>query len=140
MHYGRLEPLRLAGGAGGDVLWRTRSQAGQGWGTGMTLRSAVRWMLGASVAGLLAACGIGHGTLGNDPGTESDASTVTWTDGQPAIFINCKTPGGCQSRAVAICNATGGDYTVLRMQNMPTRGDMTQVRGPASVVIRCGNK
>jgi hypothetical protein len=24
------------------------------------------------------------------------------------------------------------------MENMPTRGDMAQIRGPASVVIRCG--
>lgn len=89
-------------------------------------------------AGLVAACAIGKGTLGNDPATESQASTVTWSDGQPAISISCKTPGGCQSRAVALCNATGGDYTVLQMDNMPTRGDMTVVRGSASVVIRCG--
>jgi hypothetical protein len=103
----------------------------------MTLRSTVRWMLGVGIAGLVAACGIGKGTLGSDPATESEASTITWTDGQPALSISCKTPGGCQSRAVALCTATGGDYTVLKMNNMPTEGDMSQVRGPASVVIRC---
>ena len=104
---------------------------------GMTLRSTVRWMLGVGIAGLVAACGIGTGTLGNDPGTESQASTVTWSDGQPALSISCQTPGGCQSRAVALCGKTSGDYTVLKMENMPTRGDMSEVRGPASVVIRC---
>ena len=104
---------------------------------GMTLRSTVRWMLCVGIAGLVAACGIGKGTLGNDPATESQASTVTWSDGQPAISINCKTPGGCQSRAVAVCNATGGNYTVLNMDNMPTRGDLGDMRGAASVVIRC---
>src|SRR3990167_4992622 len=107
------------------------------WGAGMTLRSTVRWMLGVGIAGLVAACGIGKGTLGSDPATESQASTITWTDGQPALSISCKTPGGCQSRAVALCTATGGDYTVLKMNKMPTEGDMSQVRGPASVVIRC---
>ena len=64
--------------------------------------------------------------------------TITWTDGKPALQINCEIPGGCQTRAVAMCNKTNGDYTVLKMDNMPTRGDMTEVRGPASVVIRCG--
>jgi len=104
---------------------------------GMTLRSTVRWMLGMGIAGLVAACAIGKGTLGDDPATESQASTITWSDGQPAISINCKTPGGCQSRAVALCNATAGNYTVLKMDNMPTRGDLGDVRGPGSVVVRC---
>jgi hypothetical protein len=103
----------------------------------MTLRSTVRWMLGMGIAGLVAACGIGKGTLGNDPATESQASAVTWSDGQPALAISCKTPGGCQSRAVALCNATAGNYTVLKMDNMPTLGELGDVRGAGSVVIRC---
>ena len=102
------------------------------------MRSAVRLMLSMGIAGLVAACGPGMGALGNDPVTESQASTVTWSDGQPAVAINCQTPGGCETRAVALCEKTNGDFTVLKMVNMPTRGDMTQVRGPASVVIRCG--
>jgi hypothetical protein len=32
----------------------------------------------------------------------------------------------------------GSNYTVLKMDNMPTRGDATVVRGSASVVVRCG--
>ena len=103
----------------------------------MVLRSTVRWMLVAGTAALVSACAIGKSSLGDDPATESQASSVTWTDGQPAVSINCKTPGGCQSRAVAVCNATRGNYTVLKMDNMPTRGDMSELRGPASVVIRC---
>jgi hypothetical protein len=37
-----------------------------------------------------------------------------------------------------MCNSTGGNYVTLKMENMPTRGDMAEIRGPASVVIRCG--
>jgi len=40
-----------------------------------------------------------------------------------------------RGHVVAMCK--GPNYTVLSMENMPTRGDMTMVRGPASVVIRC---
>ena len=105
----------------------------------MNSRSTVRSMLVLSIAGLATACAIGRGTLGDDPSTESQASSITWSDGKPALSINCKTPGGCQSRAVALCGKTSGDYTVLKMDNMPTRGDMSEVRGPASVVIRCSN-
>ncbi len=103
----------------------------------MISRSTVRWMLVLGIAGLTTACAVGKSALGDDPSTESQASSVTWTDGRPAISINCKTPGGCQSRAVAVCNSTRGNYTVLKMENMPTRGDMSELRGPASVVIRC---
>jgi len=58
-------------------------------------------------------------------------------DGQRGhpISISCEQPGGCQTRAVAMCK--GPNYTVLNMENMPTRGDMTMVRGAASIVIRC---
>lgn len=105
----------------------------------MISRSTVRWMLVLSIAGLATACAIGKSTLGDDPSTESQALAVTWTDGRPAISIDCKTPGGCQSRAVAVCNSTRGNYTVLKMENMPTEGDMSQLRGAASVVIRCGS-
>lgn len=105
----------------------------------MISRSTVRWMLVVGIAALVTACSVGKGTMGNDPATESQASTITWSDGKPAVSISCKTPGGCQSRAVAVCGKTAGDYTVLKMENMPTRGDMTEVRGPASVVIRCSN-
>lgn len=104
----------------------------------MTTRSTMRWMFAVGIAGLVAACGMAKGTPGEDPRTESNATQVTWTDGKPAIAISCKEPGGCQTRAVAMCNSTGGNYTTLKMENMPSRGDMTTLRGAASVVIRCG--
>jgi hypothetical protein len=105
----------------------------------MVSRSTVHWMLGVGIAAFLAGCGVGKTALGDDPATESQASAVTWSDGKPAVSITCKTPGGCQARAVAVCNSTRGNYTVLNMDNMPTRGDMTQVRGSASVVVRCSS-
>lgn len=104
----------------------------------MTARSMVQWTFVVGIAGLLAGCGMAKGTPGEDPRTETNATQVTWTDGKPAIAISCKEPGACQTRAVAMCNSSGGNYTTLKMENMPTRGDMTSVRGAASVVIRCG--
>ena len=68
------------------------------------------------------------GTRSGDP----DAATlVTWFDGRSAISIECDLPGSCQSRAIAMCN--GPNYTVLKSDNMPTRGNATSVRGAASV-------
>lgn len=104
----------------------------------MFARSTVRWVFCLGIAGLVAACGAGMSTPGEDPETKSTASIVTWTDGKEAIAINCREPGGCQTRSVAMCRSTGGLFTVLQMENMPTRGDMTSVRGAGSVVIRCG--
>jgi hypothetical protein len=43
-------------------------------------------------------------------------------------------PGGCQQRALAMCK---GNYTTLNMDNMPTRGDASVVRGQGTVVVRC---
>jgi len=92
-------------------------------------------MLVLGIAGVAAACATARSSkLGTESDTRTTATQVTWTDGKPAISINCDSPGGCQTRAIAIC---GDNYTVLKMENMPTRGDATVVRGPASVVVRC---
>ena len=101
----------------------------------MISRSMVRWTLVLGIAGAAVACANAGSTLGNDPSSRTTATMVTWSDGKPAISISCDLPGGCQTRAVAMCK--GPNYTVLSMENMPTRGDMTSVRGAASVVIRC---
>ena len=101
----------------------------------MISRSMVRWTLGLCIAGAATACANASSTPGNDPSSRTTASIVTWSDGKPAISINCDLPQSCQPRAVAMCK--GPNYTVLNMENMPTRGDMTSVRGPASVVVRC---
>ena len=41
-------------------------------------------------------------------------------------------------RSIQMCNSSLGNYQVLKSENMPTTGDARDVRGPASVVIRCG--
>ena len=68
----------------------------------------------------------------------SSVETVTWGDGKAAYSIRCDAPGGCMQRAIQMCNSTQGNYQVLKSENMPTTGDQRDVRGPASVVIRCG--
>jgi hypothetical protein len=100
-------------------------------------RATLRCLLGLAVAGLAAACGDARTTPGNDPMTRTEAKTVTWSDGKQAYQINCQMPGDCQNRAIALCRESHGNYNVLSMDNMPTRGDATVVRGPASVVVRC---
>jgi hypothetical protein len=68
----------------------------------------------------------------------SSVETVTWGDGKGAFSIRCDAPGGCMQRAIQVCNSTMGNYQVLKSENMPTPGDVRDVRGPAAVVIRCG--
>lgn len=101
----------------------------------MISRATVRWILSVGIAAMAAACADGKSTPGNDPETRTTATNVTWSDGKPAISISCDIPQSCQSRALAMCK--GPNYAVLNMDNMPTRGDATTVRGPASVVVRC---
>ena len=108
----------------------------------MMSRPTLRWMLGPvcaglACAGLVAACGDARTTPGSDRMTDTQAKTITWSDGKPAIQINCNMPGDCQNRAIAMCRESRGNYTVLAMDNMPTRGDAATVRGPASVTVRC---
>jgi hypothetical protein len=100
----------------------------------MVVRPTVRWILVFGLTGLAVACADPKSTPGTDPETRSTATLITWTDGKPASIV-CDLPGGCQTRALAMCK--GGNYTVLKMDNMPTRGDLTVVRGPGSVVVRC---
>jgi hypothetical protein len=101
----------------------------------MMAHRAVHWALGMSIAALAVACADPKSTAGRDDSTRSTATMVTWSDGKPAISIQCDLPGGCQQRAQAMCS--GGNYSVLSMDNMPTRGDLTTTRGPASTVVRC---
>jgi hypothetical protein len=100
----------------------------------MVSRTTVGWMLALGLAAVTAACGTGMKTPGTDRETDSTATIVKWTDGQDAIRITCALPGGCQTRALAMCK---GKFTPLSMDNMPTRGDMSDVRGQATVVVRC---
>ncbi len=88
-------------------------------------RSTIRWTFVLGIASLAVACADAKSTPGTDPDSRSTATMVTGADGKPAIPISCDIPGRC------------GNYAVLKMDNMPTRGDATVVRGPGSVVVRC---
>ena len=101
----------------------------------MVSRTTIRWMLVLGLAVLAAACADPKTMPGPDPSSDTNATMVTWNDGKPAIQITCGMPGGCQNRALAMCK---GNYTVLNMENMPTRGDASVVRGTGTVVVRCG--
>jgi hypothetical protein len=100
----------------------------------MVSRATFRWVLVLGMAALAAACTDPNRAPGPDPSSDTDAKMVTWTDGKQAIQITCGMPGGCQNRALAMCK---GNYTVLNMDNMPTRGDASMVRGRGTVVVRC---
>jgi len=89
--------------------------------------------LGAALG--LAACGP-SATTGPDRASGSNATAITWSDGQPAYSISCTVPGGCQQRALAMCNQ--GKYTTLKSEHMPIAGTARYDQGPPSVVIRCG--
>ena len=103
--------------------------------------------LSAMAAGvaLASACMQDNGTPASST-TEirSSVETLTWSDGKPAYSVSCDAPGGCMQRSIQLCNSTFGNYQVLRSPNMPMRGmpmmigDARDVRGSASVVIRCG--
>ena len=100
----------------------------------MVLRASARWMVVLGMTVLAAACTNPRTSPGQDPGSDTNATMITWTDGKQAIQITCGMPGGCQNRALAMCK---GNYTTLNMENMPTRGDASVVRGTGTVVVRC---
>jgi hypothetical protein len=85
------------------------------------------------LAVLLTACGAPVTESGAD--LSSDASIVTWKDGQPAYAISCGLPGACQTRSQALCYK--GAYQVLDMQGMPSAGTQFEYLGPSSAVVRC---
>ena len=100
----------------------------------MVSRATARWFVVLGMGVLAAACTQPATAPGPDPGSDTNATMITWTDGKQAIQITCGMPGGCQNRALAMCK---GNYTTLSMDNMPTRGDASVVRGAGKVVVRC---
>jgi hypothetical protein len=100
----------------------------------MVSRATARWIVILGMAGLSVACTAAMRTPGPDARSGTDAKMITWSDGKEAIQITCGMPGGCGSRADAMCN---GRYTTLSMDNMPSRGDASVVRGTGTVVVRC---
>jgi hypothetical protein len=103
----------------------------------MTLQStAFKTIIFIGLVGVAGACTTPT-TTGSDRRTRSETSNVTWTDGKPAYAISCEDPGGCQERALALCS--GGNYTTLKSENMPTVGAARAPLGKPSVVVRCGS-
>lgn len=100
----------------------------------MVSRATARWIVILGMTGLSAACTAAMRTPGPDARSDTNATMITWTDGNQAIQITCGMAGGCQNRAIAMCN---GRYATLSMENMPTRGDASFVRGTGTVVVRC---
>jgi len=100
----------------------------------MVSRALARWIVVLGVALVAAACADPKTAPGFDRSSDTNATMITWTDGKQAIQITCGMPGGCQQRALAMCK---GNYTTLNMDNMPTRGDASVVRGQGTVVVRC---
>lgn len=96
--------------------------------------ASARWILALGMILLVAACTTPSTVPGPDPRSDTTATMITWTDGKEAIRITCGMAGGCQNRALAMCK---GNYTTLNMENMPTRGDASVVRGTGTVVVRC---
>ncbi|MFI5002273.1 MAG: hypothetical protein ACHQK9_20510, partial [Reyranellales bacterium] len=74
----------------------------------MISQSTFRWMVVVGAALVVASCSAPRATTGADPGTGTNATTVNWSDGKPAYAISCDIPGGCQTRALAMCN--NGSY------------------------------
>ena len=105
----------------------------------MITRSSLGFLLVMGVLVLAAGCAKdGAAPVGGATEIQSSVETITWTDGKAAYSIRCDAPGGCQQRAIQMCNSSFGNYQVLKSDNMPTAGDARSVRGPAAVVIRCG--
>lgn len=100
----------------------------------MSRQSTTAWALGGILALLAVACAP-SAVMGPDANTGSEASSVTWQDGNAAVAISCSVPQGCNQRALAVCKQ--GTYKVLKSENMDTAGNVLAVKGKPSVVIRC---
>jgi hypothetical protein len=96
----------------------------------------LHWIAGIALLSAVVGCSTPSAALGPDRATRSDASAVTWTDGQPAYAIKCEAASGCQSRTAALCNH--GPSTLLSSENLPTAGSARAALGQPSVVVRCG--
>ena len=102
----------------------------------MNRKPTLYWMASIALLTFTAACATPNAAVGPDRATGSEASMITWTDGQPAYSIKCEASSGCQTRAAALCN--NGPSKILASENLPTAGNARAALGQPSVVIRCG--
>ena len=102
----------------------------------MATRPMVRRAFAVCGATLAVACADdAKSRPGPDPETGTTASVVTWSDGKPAVSIDCQLPGDCRNRAFALCR--GGTYAVLKTDTMGTAGDPRVVPDRTTTVVRC---
>ncbi|TAJ35033.1 MAG: hypothetical protein EPO67_05410 [Reyranella sp.] len=93
----------------------------------MTLRPLLRATALLATGFALSACAAYKSGMGIDPLSHSEAELVTWSDGQPAVEIQCLEARGCGQRARAICMPRG--LKVLKRAVEAT---------PPAVIVRCG--
>lgn len=90
----------------------------------------------ACLAGFaLAGCAAYSSEMGPDALSNSEASRVTWTDGDPAIAIQCLQARGCSQRARAMCRL--GSLKVLRRQGLSPADESEAAPHAPSVIVRC---
>ena len=75
-------------------------------------------------------------------GQRSQLATPTprWSPG-PTASRPSRSPAACRAAArAAPWRCARANYTMLNMENMPTRGDASVVRGTGTVVVRCAGR
>lgn len=92
----------------------------------MAFRPLLCTLVVAATGVAFASCTAYRSDMGPDPLSGSDARMVTWSDGQPAVAIECTESRGCSQRARAVCMP--GSPKVLKRAVEAI---------PLSVVVRC---
>lgn len=105
----------------------------------MTHLALIRTIAAMATGLALAGCAAYQSGMGPDPLSHSEAHAVMWSDGAPAVEIQCLEARGCGQRARAICMPRG--LKVLkRAVSAEAIAASEETGGPGlpSVVVRCG--
>jgi hypothetical protein len=112
---------------------------GRRQGGGMTLRPLLRATALLATGFALAGCAAYKSGMGTDPLSHSEAELVTWSDGAPAVAIQCLEVRGCGQRARTICLPRG--LKVLKRAVSVEAIAAAEEQGGSglpSIVVRCG--
>lgn len=91
--------------------------------------------LACLVALFVGGCAAYSSDIGPDSLSNSEASIVTWTDGEAAIAITCLKTRGCSQRARAMCRL---GYLEVLHREKPSPPAADDTAPPAqSIVVRC---
>ena len=101
-------------------------------GGGMCSRPLFRISAALATGFALAGCAAYQSGMGPDPLSHSEAQAMTWSDGAPAVTIQCLEPIGCGQRAKAICMPRA-----VRVLKRDLRPEENGGPGAGSVVVRC---